>query len=57
MKILKEVFKLKIRLNKVLVLVLVLAMMATTVYALPNFDRGNGPENAPPKFCSNLINN
>ena len=37
----------KIRLNKVLVLVLVLAMMATTVYAMPNFDRGNGPENAP----------
>jgi hypothetical protein len=47
MKILKEVLKMKIRLNKVLVLVLVLAMMATTVYAMPNFDRGNGPENAP----------
>jgi hypothetical protein len=45
MKILKEVFKLKIRLNKVLVLVLVLALMATTVYALPN--NGGGRENAP----------
>ncbi len=36
-----------IRLNKILVLVLVLALMSTTVYALPNMDRGRGPENAP----------
>jgi hypothetical protein len=54
MKILKEVFKLKIRLNKVLVLVLVLALMATTVYALPN--NGRGRENAPGQLKKGYFN-
>ena len=37
----------KIKLNKVLVLVLILALTATTVYAIPNNDRGNRPEGPP----------
>ncbi|MFO7887075.1 MAG: S-layer homology domain-containing protein [Eubacteriales bacterium] len=37
----------KIRLNKVLVLVLVLALMSTTVFAIPNKSNGIGRENAP----------
>ncbi len=37
----------KIKLNKVLVLVLVLALMSTTAFALPNNSNGRGTENAP----------
>jgi len=36
-----------IRLNKVLVLILVLALMSTTVYGIPNKSNGIGRENAP----------
>src|SRR6056297_3490178 len=57
MKILKEVFKMKIKLNKILVLVLVLALMATTAYALPNNNNGNGPENAPGQIKKSIMFN
>src|SRR6056297_322156 len=36
-----------VRLNKVLVLILVLALMSTTVYGIPNKSNGIGRENAP----------
>ncbi len=37
----------KIKLNKILVLVLVLALMSTTAFAIPNNSNGIGRENAP----------